>query len=439
MFTRSGTAWSAQGSELLSNDGVGAPELGFAVALSADGDTAVIGGPHDEGLVPSGQGGAVWVFARSGSSWSQMGPKFEGANEGPGTAFGASASVTADGNTILAGEPGANTAVSFTTPTTPGSPTSVSANPSNQGALVTFSPPASDGGLPITSYTVTASPGGAQASGATSPLFVSGLSNGVTYTFTVTATNSAGTGPASAASNAVTPSGGVGGGGGGGSSSFSLSVSPPSQTLMGGSTATWTISVTNTGGAYLYAVTISDGLAPNCDTPSADSNTLYFMAPTVTVTYSCSLSGVTTNLSNTIVASATTGAGPMISQTVAALVTVEAPFTPPPPAPLSLASPKPSSGGPATLVVSGLETIVLDTSKPKLSLTVRVSRETTLVLTLLSSKGHEPAAWTELAKTGSERLSLLLPLIARHKGRDTLRITETGTRKPKTFPITLRA
>ena len=72
------------------------------------------------------------------------------------------------------------------------------------GASVTFTAPAFDGGSPITSYTVTSSPGGITASGSGSPLAVSGLTAGTAYTFTVRATNAIGTGAASAASNSVT-------------------------------------------------------------------------------------------------------------------------------------------------------------------------------------------------------------------------------------------
>jgi len=62
-------------------------------------------------------------------------------------------------------------------------------------------------GSPITSYTVTSSPGGKTATGASSPLTVTGLTNGTAYTFTVTATNGVGTGGASMASTSVTPAG----------------------------------------------------------------------------------------------------------------------------------------------------------------------------------------------------------------------------------------
>jgi Fibronectin type III domain len=78
---------------------------------------------------------------------------------------------------------------------------------SSQSASVSFTAPASNGGSAITSYTVTSSPGNITATGASSPIVVSGLTNGTSYTFTVYATNSAGNGAVSVASNAVTPSG----------------------------------------------------------------------------------------------------------------------------------------------------------------------------------------------------------------------------------------
>ncbi len=87
----------------------------------------------------------------------------------------------------------------------PGAPTGVAAVAGDTQATVSFDAPASAGGSAITGYTVTANPGGATASGAGSPLTVTGLTNGVAYTFTVTADNAAGTGAASTASNAVTP------------------------------------------------------------------------------------------------------------------------------------------------------------------------------------------------------------------------------------------
>ncbi|MDP5138073.1 putative Ig domain-containing protein, partial [Rheinheimera baltica] len=89
--------------------------------------------------------------------------------------------------------------------TIPGAPTIGTATAGDTQASVTFTAPADNGGSAITSYTATAFPGGANASGAASPITVTGLTNGVAYTFTVTATNGVGIGASSAASNSVTP------------------------------------------------------------------------------------------------------------------------------------------------------------------------------------------------------------------------------------------
>jgi hypothetical protein len=87
----------------------------------------------------------------------------------------------------------------------PGAPTGVTATAGDSQATVSFSAPVSNGGSPITLYTVMSTPGKITATGATSPIDVLGLTNGTAYTFSVTATNAIGTGPASAPSNSVTP------------------------------------------------------------------------------------------------------------------------------------------------------------------------------------------------------------------------------------------
>ena len=87
----------------------------------------------------------------------------------------------------------------------PDPPRNVTANPGKGMATVSFDPPKSDGGSPVTYYTVTSVPRGIKVKGTKSPMTVQGLSEGKTYTFTVTASNSVGTGLASSPSNCVTP------------------------------------------------------------------------------------------------------------------------------------------------------------------------------------------------------------------------------------------
>jgi hypothetical protein len=70
---------------------------------------------------------------------------------------------------------------------------------------VTFTAPADNGGSEITGYEVTVSPGGRVVTGPGSPIVITGLTNGTSYTFTVKAVNKAGAGEASAPSNAVIP------------------------------------------------------------------------------------------------------------------------------------------------------------------------------------------------------------------------------------------
>ncbi|TNJ59071.1 hypothetical protein FE784_37635, partial [Paenibacillus hemerocallicola] len=94
----------------------------------------------------------------------------------------------------------------------PDAPIHVTAVAGDGQANVSFTAPTDHGGYAITSYEVTASTGGIVRSGASSPITVTGLTNGVSYTFTVKAINQVGRSMASAASNAVIPSSPSGGG-----------------------------------------------------------------------------------------------------------------------------------------------------------------------------------------------------------------------------------
>ncbi|MGI2138004.1 beta strand repeat-containing protein, partial [Shewanella baltica] len=88
----------------------------------------------------------------------------------------------------------------------PGAPTNLAATAGDTQASVAFVAPVNIGGSAITGYTVTTNPAHVvPVNGASSPLVITGLTNGQAYTFTVTATNTAGAGAASATSNSITP------------------------------------------------------------------------------------------------------------------------------------------------------------------------------------------------------------------------------------------
>ncbi|WP_270886707.1 DUF4082 domain-containing protein [Pedococcus sp. 5OH_020] len=126
-----------------------------------------------------------------------------------GTSYTFTVSATNAVGTGPASSP--SSAVTPTGPTAPAAPTAVTATAGDSSAVVGWTAP-SNGGSPITSYTVTPYVGAAAQTPTTvtgSPpvttTTVAGLTNGTAYTFTVSATNAVGAGPESAASSAVTP------------------------------------------------------------------------------------------------------------------------------------------------------------------------------------------------------------------------------------------
>ena len=102
VFTHSGSTWDQQGSKLVGSGALGlSGNQGTSVALSSDGNTALIGGPDDYG-----QEGAAWVFTRSGGVWSQQGEKLVGSGAfGTGANQGRSVALSGDATTALLGGP----------------------------------------------------------------------------------------------------------------------------------------------------------------------------------------------------------------------------------------------------------------------------------------------------------------------------------------------
>ena len=114
VFTRSGGVWRQQAKLVgtTSEYGGGLWSQGASVAVSADGNTAIVGGPSDNRTT-----GAAWVFTRSGDVWTQQGNKLVGSRAGEPPlplGQGMSVAVSADGNTAIVGGWGAEGAWVFT-------------------------------------------------------------------------------------------------------------------------------------------------------------------------------------------------------------------------------------------------------------------------------------------------------------------------------------
>ncbi|MGH7488215.1 MAG: hypothetical protein ACREMY_21855, partial [bacterium] len=98
IWTRSGGIWSQQGPMLVGSGAVGNAEQGISVSLSADGDTLGVGAPSDNNEI-----GAVWIWTRNGGIWFQQGSKLLASDAVGSARQGQSVSLSADGNTAVVG------------------------------------------------------------------------------------------------------------------------------------------------------------------------------------------------------------------------------------------------------------------------------------------------------------------------------------------------
>ena len=90
--------FSQQGPKLVGTDTVGHAIQGWSVSLSADGNTVIIGGFHDNNNT-----GAAWVWTRSGGVWTQQRTKLVGSGVSGSDRQSYSVSLSVDGNTAIVG------------------------------------------------------------------------------------------------------------------------------------------------------------------------------------------------------------------------------------------------------------------------------------------------------------------------------------------------
>ena len=169
--------------------------------------------------------------------------------------------------------------------TVPSAPIIGTATGGYQSATVTWTAPSSNGGLPITGYTVSATPGTATCSTSATSCTLTGLTNGTSYTFKVTASNAAGTSAASAASNAVVPANTVPGA----PTAVTATSFANSQSVV-----SWTAAPSNGSALVHYTVTSSGG--QTCTTANGTTTT-------------CTVTGLTNGVAYTFTVTATNGLG----------------------------------------------------------------------------------------------------------------------------------
>ena len=121
VYSRSGTRWTQQAYIKASNPGSD-DQFGFAVTLSGDGNTLAVSAPYEDSVATGINGnqddnsmansGAVYIFSRNGSTWSQQ-AYVKASNTGEkdeGDEFGYSVALSSDGNTLAVGAIGEDSA-----------------------------------------------------------------------------------------------------------------------------------------------------------------------------------------------------------------------------------------------------------------------------------------------------------------------------------------
>ena len=99
IFTRSGTTWSEQ-QKIQASDKQQGDQLGKSVAISGDGNTALVTAAFED--TGGTDAGAAYVFTRSGTTWTEQ-AKIQASDKQASDYFGWSAAISDDGNTAIVG------------------------------------------------------------------------------------------------------------------------------------------------------------------------------------------------------------------------------------------------------------------------------------------------------------------------------------------------
>lgn len=103
---------------------------------------------------------------------------------------------------------------------------------------------------------------------------------------------------------------------------IAVTKTPPTQTVVSGGTANFTITAQNTGNVALSGVVIDDPLCDSLTGPTGDTNTNSILDVGETWSWACTVNNVTADFTNTATVTGTPPTGPDVTDTDTADVTV---------------------------------------------------------------------------------------------------------------------
>ena len=110
IFTRSGGTWTQQ-DKITASDKDTHDEFGWSVAISGNGNTAIVGARYESVSQWSKKQGAAYIFTRSGSTWTEQ-QKITASDRQAYDLFGTSVAISGDGDTAIVGADGEDTGAS---------------------------------------------------------------------------------------------------------------------------------------------------------------------------------------------------------------------------------------------------------------------------------------------------------------------------------------
>lgn len=104
VFTRSGSTWTQQQGPIFTSDGQSSDTFGHSIAINEDATTFIASALNEDGGSgdPISSAGAAYIFTRSGSTWTEQ-AKIVASDAQASDTFGRSVAISKDGNIVVVG------------------------------------------------------------------------------------------------------------------------------------------------------------------------------------------------------------------------------------------------------------------------------------------------------------------------------------------------